>query len=101
MKLRVLKEAELEIESARVWLNRRASDLGSRFLEDLSATFAAIQDRPQSFSRLETMPDNWPYRRALLRTFRYAVIFEELDDEILIVAVAHAGREPNYWLDRT
>ncbi len=36
----------------------------------------------------------------LLSTFRYALIFELLADEILIVAVAHTSRRPNYWLNR-
>ncbi|OYV87832.1 MAG: plasmid stabilization protein, partial [Planctomycetia bacterium 21-64-5] len=30
----------------------------------------------------------------------YAVVFEVLHDEILVVAVAHTRREPNYWLGR-
>jgi len=48
---------------------------------------------------METLPDDEPYRRVLLRTFRYADIFEILADEILVVAVAHTSRRPNYWLN--
>ena len=55
---------------------------------------------PNRFSKLETLPDEQPYRRALLRIFRYAVIFEILPQEIAVIAIAHTSREPNYWLRR-
>lgn len=100
MKLRLLAEAELEIESARRYLNRQAHELGTRFLDDLDLTLLDILERPTTFSKVETLPDDSPYQRALLSTFRYAVIFELLADEILVVAVAHFSRRPNYWLNR-
>ena len=100
MKLRLLAEAEAEIESARRYLNRQARELGTRFLDDLDLTLLDILERPASFSKLETLPDDEPYQRALLRIFRYAVIFEIHADEILIVAVVHTSRRPNYWLNR-
>jgi plasmid stabilization system protein ParE len=98
--IRILVDAEDEIESARRYLTQQASRLGDRFLDDLDETLDAIVERPESFSRLETLPDDAPYRRALLSIFRYAVIFEIVSDEILVVALAHTSREPNYWLDR-
>jgi plasmid stabilization system protein ParE len=72
----------------------------NRFIADLQEALDAVAERPERFSKLETLPDNSPYRRALLSIFRYAVVFEILTDEILVVAVAHTSREPNYWLDR-
>lgn len=99
MKLQVLAEAEEEIESARRYLNEQSSGRGGRFISDLERTFANILDQPLRFGKLETLPDA-PYRRALLKHFRYAVVFEVLPDEILVVAVAHTSREPNYWLGR-
>ena len=100
MKLRLLAEAEAEIESARRYLNRQAHELGTRFLDDLDLTLLDILERPASFPKMETLPDEEPYQRALLSTFRYAVIFELLAGEILVVAVAHTSRRPNYWLNR-
>jgi hypothetical protein len=76
VKLRLLAEAEAEIESARRYLNRQAHELGTRFVDDLDLTLLDISERPATFSKLETLPDHSPYQRALLSTFRYAVIFE-------------------------
>ncbi len=98
--LRILAEAEAEIDSARRYLNERSAGLGGRFLDELAEALDAIGSRPLSFAKLETLPLDQPYRRALLATFRYAVVFEMLESEIIVVAVAHASREPNYWLGR-
>lgn len=100
MKFRILDEAEQEIEAARVYLNRQSSGLGARFLDDLDAALITIRKAPFDLSKLETLPDDQPYRRALLKVFRYAVIFEVLDDEMLVVAVTHMSRAPNYWIKR-
>ncbi len=100
MKVRVLAEAEAEIEAARQYLQQQSSPLGERFLDDIEETLNAIAARPHGYPKLETLPDELPYRRALLAVFRYAVIFETHSNEILVVAVAHTSREPNYWLDR-
>jgi toxin ParE1/3/4 len=92
----MLAEAEAEIETARQYLTERAPRLGRRFLDDLEQTLDAIAEHPERFSKVETLPDDASYRRALLSIFRYAVVFEMLTEEILVVAVAHTSREPNY-----
>lgn len=40
-------------------------------------------------------------RRAVLRRFPFRVVFEELEDEIRVLAVAHKSRDPGFWLGRT
>jgi plasmid stabilization system protein ParE len=98
--LQILIEAEEEIEKARKFLNRRSPGLGQRFLADLAESLSDIAADPQRFPKVETLPDDSPFRRDLLRVFRYAVVFEIVDDSILIIAVAHCSREPNYWIRR-
>jgi plasmid stabilization system protein ParE len=39
-------------------------------------------------------------RRALLKTYPYAVVFREGEEEILILAIAHGKRRPGYWRKR-
>ncbi len=98
--LRILAAAEAEIVQAREYLEGQGAGLGNRFLDDFSQALEAIGKEPQRFRKLETLPESQPYRRALLTVFRYAVVFETLADEILVVAVCHTSREPNYWLAR-
>jgi plasmid stabilization system protein ParE len=98
--LRILAEAEAELRSAFAYLSDQSPALGGRFLDEVADAFDAIRERPWSFAKLETLPENEPYRRALLPTFRYAVVFEVFDVEIVVVAVLHTSREPNYWIQR-
>ena len=100
MKIRIHVDAEVEIESAWRYFNSQAFALGERFLDDLAQTLEKVEAAPESFPKIETLPDTEPYLRALLNVFRYAVIFEVLDEEVLVVAVAHTRRMPNYWLNR-
>ncbi|MDX2073561.1 MAG: type II toxin-antitoxin system RelE/ParE family toxin [Alphaproteobacteria bacterium] len=99
--IRIVADATAEIESARHYLNRHSRLLGHRFLEDLEFTLSAIAEMPLAYPAIEIFESYVPFRRALLRTFRYAVIFEVLADEILVVAVAHTSRAPDYWLERS
>ena len=100
MNFRILAEAEAEIDAARRYLNEKSPGLGGRFLDELTKRLADISANPLRFSKLETLPDDQPYRRALLKVFRYCVVYEVLPQEIILIAVAHASREPNYWLGR-
>ena len=101
MTLRILAEAEVEIDEARRYLNKQSPGLGGRFLDDLAGVLDDVAAGPLRFSKLETLPDDQPYRRAWLRIFRYAVIYEIMPQEIAVIAVAHTSREPNYWLGRS
>jgi plasmid stabilization system protein ParE len=74
--VRILAEAEAEIEEARQYLNQRSPNLGWRFLDELTEQLDAIAAHPQGYPKVETLPSDQPYRRAILSTFRFAVIFE-------------------------
>lgn len=100
MKLRLHSEAESEAEAARCYLNEKAPELGNRFIEDFLQTLQAISEHPTRFPKVETLPSKALYRRALLKTFRYELVYEVLDYEVVVLALAHTSRQPNYWLHR-
>lgn len=96
---RVLAEAEAELEEAALLLEGKEQGLGRR----LVAAFDAIVKRACEF------PDSFPIvpdhrgrtlRCATIRTFHHGVIYLRLADELVVVAVAHAKRDPEYWRDR-
>jgi hypothetical protein len=63
-------------------------ELGRKFREALNASARAIQQRPKSF------PVVWNPRRALLRSFPYAVFFRIEDEGIFVVLIIHLARRP-------
>jgi plasmid stabilization system protein ParE len=98
--LRLAPEALDELMAAAEWYDVRRGGLGDRFLDEVGFVLQAIESRPASFPQLADTTPDLEIRRALLPRFPYALVFLELTDEIRIVAVAHAKREPNYWLNR-
>jgi toxin ParE2 len=93
--IRVLEVARLELDEAITYYNGEAAGLGDAFLLE---TIAAID-------RIRRFPDAWHpvgkhFRRCRLRRFPYGLIYSRNEDELLIVAVAHTHRRPDYWRDR-
>ena len=63
-----------------------------------------VRDAVQS---IRTHPDAWAWisqkdnlRRCRTRRFPYGIIYLVRSDRILILAVAHLRRRPDYWRDR-
>lgn len=69
-------------------------------MTEFETVAARMCELPGSFPRLRDLPEDLLIRRALLTRFPYGVVFMELPSSIRVIAVAHAKRRPNYWLDR-
>ena len=99
MKLRILREAEEEARASAIWYDEQWVGLGYDFLDELSAALKQIEEDPGRFLILETIASKQIRRRRLTR-FPFVIIFEILETEIVVLAVAHAKRRPNYWRKR-
>jgi plasmid stabilization system protein ParE len=89
-----------ELAEAVLWFEARRQGLGSEFLDEVEATLPLIGRRPGSFPRLEDVHPALEIRRALLPRFPYALVFLVREEEVRVLAVAHAKRRPGYWLSR-
>jgi toxin ParE1/3/4 len=88
-------KADAEMVDAAVWYETQQEDLGKRFL-------ASVQD---ALNRIEVNPVLYPVvegdvRRCLTKTFPFGVLFRIKSDMIVIMAVMHLHREPDYWKTR-
>jgi hypothetical protein len=100
VKLRIHPDAKAEVRHAALNYEGQRVGLGSRFLIEYEAAILSIERMPLSYSRVETMPKQTAIRRCKLRRFPYLVIFELSQDEIVVIALAHSSRRPNYWAQR-
>jgi len=91
MTLVVLDEAEQEFLADAAKLELKEAGLGSQFRNEVAAVVDWIQ---QNHLVPRMRPEG--YRRVNLRVFPYVI----RDDVIWIVAIAHAFRKPEYWIDR-
>lgn len=90
-------QAQAEIRAAAEWYADQQAGLATRFLDALVQSFAAIRERPLSFS--EAAPGR---RRAFVRGFPYAVFFlpADADGNVVVLAVHHHRQAPERWLPR-
>ncbi len=97
MKVTFLKIAEAELDDAFEYYESVQSSLGFRFLTEAELSIARIQQFPFSYEEIGNYS-----RRCLVQKFPYGIIYQytEYKKEVLIVAVSHLHRVPDYWSDR-
>lgn len=93
-------EALLELDRAASWYNERRSDLGYDFLQAIGGIIELIANRKSLGLRIPELDDSSGVRRAPVSRFPYQDVFEAIDDEVRILAVAHDHQQPGYWADR-
>lgn len=95
MNIRLLSPALLELDEATAWYCAKSQGLDQRFLTEIETALARIQEWPTAWHSLGR-----GLRRYRLQTFPYGVIYAVRKDEIIIVAIAHLHRDPQYWRER-
>jgi len=92
--------ADTELVLAVAWYEQRKSGRGEDLLREIKKAMGRITSQPRRFPRLLDLPKDLIVRRAWLLRFPYALIFEKLEDEVCVLAVAHSKRAPDYWHHR-
>lgn len=93
-------EALLEVSHATNWYEDRRSGLGADFLRAIDGTTIRIKQQRILGLRLPALDRSSTVRRVSVPRFPYQVVFQVVDDEVRILAVAHNHRRPGYWADR-
>lgn len=88
-------DAESEMINAAAYYETQQQGLGKRFL-------VSVQD---AINRLVLNPRLYPIvdkdiRRCLTHTLPFGVLYRELSDKIINMAVMHLHRDPDYWKSR-
>lgn len=80
------------------WYETRRPGLGGEFFDAVVATLSLIETNPGIGTTLST---DGQTRRTLLARFPYQVVYRLRPTEIVIVAIAHLKRLPEYWKNRS
>lgn len=88
-------DAVAETYAAYHWYAERSPQAAERFWEELQRARTQVSHRPQGWT---------PYfhgtRCFQFRNFPYGLVYVELSDKIVALAVCHFSRRPGYWRDR-
>ena len=90
--IRFSSEALAEAEAAQLWYVERSLSAGKAFLEELS----------HAIERVSESPEQWPRyiegtRRYVFHRFPFSLVYRDMGNAIVVVAVVYGKRKPGYW----
>jgi toxin ParE1/3/4 len=100
MTLIILDEAKLEINEHVAWYAERDQAAAERLAVLFEEAVLQIAKSPTQFSLMEMRRNPGNVRRVRLKNFPIYIPYQEFDNDIYIVAVAHTARRPGYWRNR-
>lgn len=83
------REAGIEITNAYLYYESKSTGLGEKFFEDLDDCLRRLADNPEQFPR-----KNKTYREALLTKFPFLVIYEVIQDLVVIYSIFNTWQDP-------
>jgi plasmid stabilization system protein ParE len=92
----VHEDADKEFKAAAVFYESQQTGLGATFLDRVAEGFDSILAQPLAGPLL--LDD---FRRRFTRQFPYSIVYRIESDRILVIAVAHWSRRPEYWNARS
>lgn len=92
---RFLLPAEEEMTEVSRFYEATSTGLGIDFLDDLQRALNSVRESPLLGPEV-----GGRFRRVLLHRFPFSIIYPIEADAILVVAVAHQRRRPDYWRHR-
>lgn len=95
MNIRFLDSARQELDEAVSYYELERPGLGYDFLREDTHALNSIGAFPEAWHPLSKRS-----RRCRMRRFPYGLIYHIRKDELLIIAVAHLHRKPDYWQSR-
>jgi plasmid stabilization system protein ParE len=95
MKVIFTRLAKQELDDASLYYEMQIQGLGKRFRKEVKKAALRISDYPKAWS-----VEAGEIRRCILSAFPYKLLYSIEKDFILIIAVAHLHRKPEYWVDR-
>ena len=95
MQLIFLTLARDELAEAKRFYNRQQQGLGISFQREAETAAKQIRERPLAW-QIEIDP----VRRFIFDRFPYKMFYIIRAELIIVVAVAHQHRQPDYWIER-
>jgi mRNA-degrading endonuclease RelE of RelBE toxin-antitoxin system len=89
-KLVIKPRAEDDLAEGIVWYESRQKGLGMIFLNWVEKYLKSIQRNPLQYPLKRK-----PYREAFIKKFPYVIIYEVLEDEVIVYSVFNTHRNPH------
>lgn len=96
MHLQYLAEASDDLLCAVTYYKNCEEELAADFYREVLHVETDVIKMPELWHRIDAN-----YRRKLFKRYPYSLVYRVVNEElILIIAVAHTSRHPDYWKTR-
>ena len=87
--------AESEYLSQVAYYEEKRAGLGAYFISDFEGTMSKVMEKSKMYKQVE---EN--IHLVSMKIFPFNLLYQELNDQVQVLAVAHKRRRPNYWKER-
>ncbi|PRM99505.1 type II toxin-antitoxin system RelE/ParE family toxin [Aliarcobacter cryaerophilus] len=95
MKVLFLELAEQEFYDSQEYYEEHQTNLGNKFTSEVYNALKRIQKFPSMFIKVKK-----DIRKCIINKFPFNILYSIEGDIILVIAIAHHHRNPDYWIDR-
>lgn len=90
-----IDRASEELHNAVRYYNKERPGLGFEFANEVKATLSRIRFYPETWLEID-----FGIRKCIVKRFPYALVYIYENSQIVIIAIMHMKRKPNYWKSR-
>ena len=87
--------ASEDYDAAYAWYLSHGIGIANDFEREIERCLRLIEENPLRWPKYDAQR-----RRMVVRKFPYCIIYEIIDGQIIVIAVAHGRRRPYYWRER-
>ncbi len=87
--------AEVDYTESLCWYAERSIEAANDFDAELNIALDQIKSDPQRFPLCDDR-----HRFFLMRRFPFRIIYRGIHEDIVVIAIAHASRSPDFWANR-
>ena len=98
MNLRIHRLAVAEIDHEVDYYESRQAGLGTELESEIDAAFSLILQFPEAAPQWREPPDR---RVAVLDRFPFKIPYQISYEDIVVLALVHTSRRPDYWSRRS
>lgn len=95
MKVRFTEAAHADLEEARAFYGKRRREARIGFNREVRRAITVLRDHPEAGG-----PAGKTAREYVIDVYPYTLVYYLTDGEIVIAAVAHHSRNPEFWHPR-
>ncbi len=91
----LLPDSHRDFDESFDWYGSKSPEVAVRFTNAINEALAEVGREPERFARIDER-----HRERLVKKFPFRIFYRITNNRVVVVAIAHAKRNPSYWHSR-